>query len=282
VATLKTADGQLIKRQEFASQEFAQGSALEIGEMSCDLNKISEPSKLVLKLESKKNKLVNKWNLWVFPDEKVQKIPNSIVLAHEWNKTVEKKLMQGKTVLLLPQIGSLKGNLPICFSNYYWTSFGLGDEQGQSSAAGVLIDNANPVFSNFPTEKHINWQWWDILTRCQPMILDSYKNPNPFPKNLKPLVQPIDTWKINRKLALVMEGKVGKGKLMVCSIDIETDLEKRPATKQFRKGLMEYILSDVFKPQTVITVEMIKELFNTGNGDEKSIPKGNVNSPTDG
>ena len=281
VATLQTAEGQLIKRQEFASKEFGQGSAWEIGDMSCDLTKISEPSKLVLKLESKKNKLLNKWNLWVFPDEKVQKIPNSIVLARKWDKTVEKKLMQGKTVLLLPQIGSLKGNLPICFTNYYWTSgFGLGE--GQSSAAGVLINNTHPIFSNFPTEKHTNWQWYDLLTRCQPMILDSYKNSNPFPKNVKPIVQPIDTWKVNRKLALVMEGKVGKGKLLVCSIDIETDLDKRPATKQFRKGLMEYVLSDAFNPHTVITVEMIEELFNTGNGDEKSIPKGNVNSPTDG
>lgn len=66
-----------------------------------------------------------------------------------------------------------------------------------------------------------------------------------------------------------MEGKVGKGKLLVCSIDIETDLEKRPATKQFRKGLVEYMLSDAFNPQTVITTEMIKEIFSEGNIDEK-------------
>ena len=280
VATLQTTDGQLVKRKEFESKEFVQGSAWEIGDMSCDLNKISVPAKLILKLESKKNKLVNKWNLWVFPDEKVQKIPNSIVLARKWDKTVEKKLMHGKTVLLLPQIGSLKGNLPICFTNHYWTSFGEND--GQSSATGLLIDNTHPVFSNFPTEKHTNWQWWDLLTRCQPMILDSDKNSNPFPKNVKPLVQPIDTWKINRKLALVMEVKVGKGKLLVCSIDIETDLDKRPATKQFRKGLVEYMLSDAFNPQTVITVNMIKEIFSDGNVDKNNASEGNSNLLPDG
>ncbi len=281
VATLQTADGQVIKRQEFAGKKFGQGSASEIGDMACDLSKISEPSKLVLKLESKKNELVNRWNLWVFPDEEVQKIADSIVLARKWDETVEEKLMQGATVLLLPQIGSLKGNLPVCFTSYYWTS-GFGVGEGQSSAAGVLINNRHPIFRHFPTEKHSSWQWWDLLTRCQPMILDSYRNPNPFPKHVRPIVQPIDTWKVNRKLALVMEGKVGTGKLLVCSIDIERDLDKRPATKQFRKGLVEYMSSDTFNPQTAITVEMIKEIFSEANVDKNNPSEGYSNLPTDG
>lgn len=276
-ARLKTSDGVVLKKWEFTEKEFLQGSAQEIGQISFPLETITKPTKLILELESEENHLFNEWNLWVFPDIETTTIPKSIIVAKEWNSTIEKKLKKGKTVLLLPQKGSLKGQLPICFTNYYWTSF--GENRGQSSAAGVLIKNEHPIFKNFPTENHTNWQWWDLLTHCQPMILDSYDNKYSWPKGFKPVVQPIDSWKINRKLALVVEVRVGKGKLLICSIDIEKDLNNRPATKQFRQGLIEYILSDSFNPETEVSVEMIQELFNV-----KSIEKneGDSNLPSDG
>ena len=276
-AKLKTSDGVILKEWNFTQKKFEQGSAQEIGEISLSLENITAPAKLVLELESKENDLFNEWNLWVFPDNKITDIPKSILVVKEWDSRIEKKLKQGKTVLLLPQKGSLKGQLPICFTNYYWTSF--GENKGQSSAAGVLINNNNPIFENFPTENHTNWQWWDLLTQCQPMILDSYDTENPWPKDYKPIIQPIDSWKINRKLALVAEAKVGNGKLIICSIDIEKELDKRPAAKQFRKGLIEYILSDSFNPETEVSVEMIRELFLI-----KKIEKGksDINLPSEG
>jgi hypothetical protein len=221
---------------------------------------MTTPAKFVLKLKSKKNRLFNQWDLWVFPNEETINFPKSIIVTHQWNEAIERKIKQGKTVLLLPQKGTLKGLLPICFTNYYWTSF--GENRGQSSAAGICIKNNHPIFNQFPTENHTNWQWWDLLTRCQPMILDSYDTKNPWPKGFKPVVQPIDSWKINRKLALVAEAKVGKGKLLICSIDIEKDLDKRPATKLFRQGLIKYILSNSFNPETEVSIEMIQELFD--------------------
>ena len=54
---------------------------------------------------------------------------------------------------------------------------------------------------------------------------------NGFPPNLKPLIQPIDTWFENRRLALAFESKTGGGKLMVCSIDLKNNLDERPVIK---------------------------------------------------
>ena len=229
-------------------------------------------------IESKEIGLANDWNLWVYPDAPAVAFPDKIAVVHEWNATTRQMLDAGKTVLFLPKTGTLRGNLPMCFTPYYWTSFGT--EGGQSSANGLLIDPKHPLFSLFPTENYVSWQWWDLLTRCQPMILDSYDSRHPWPKDYFPLLQPIDTWKINRKLALVAEPEFSRGKLLICSINIEDDLGNRPATRQFRKSLVAYMKSDTFDPKTEISAEMLAELFTPAERNQPAPQDGNL--PSDG
>jgi hypothetical protein len=168
-------------------------------------------------------------------------------------------LKKGGTALLLPDFSCLKGKLGICFSDFYWTAFGLTG--GESSVAGMFCDPAHPVFQYFPTSCHTDWQWWDILTYAHPMILDEFEEPTPFPKDYRPLIQMIDSWKVNRKLAVLAEGKVGKGKIMICSIDLDKDLDKRPATRRFKYSLFKYLNSPDFNPSTALTPEMVKGLM---------------------
>ncbi|MCM5664038.1 sugar-binding domain-containing protein [Galbibacter mesophilus] len=259
-AELRDETGKLVKSWKLPQQKITQGNAQKLGEITAPLMKIEQPTKLILELKSEDGKLKNEWDLWVFPKTKSKKMPKSITVAKKWDANVAQKLKNGETVLLLPKQEDLKGQLPICFTNYYWTSF--GENEGQSSAAGVLIDSEHLIFKDFPTENHVNWQWWDLLTYAHPMILDSYDSKNPWPKSFKPMLQPIDSWKINRKLALLTEVKVGKGKLMICSIDIETALDERPVTNQFRNNLLEYLSSNNFNPKTELTKKTIKEVFS--------------------
>jgi hypothetical protein len=87
------------------------------------------------------------------------------------------------------------------------------------------------------------------------MILDG------FPAQLKPLVQPIDTWFENRRLALAFEAKAGNGKLLVCSINIKDSLDQRPVTKQFLSSVLKYMNSQSFNPQIGVNIDKIKELI---------------------
>jgi hypothetical protein len=91
------------------------------------------------------------------------------------------------------------------------------------------------MFREFPTEFHSNWQWWDPLTHSQVMIL------NELPATLKPVIQPIDTWFENRRLALAFEAKCNKGKLMVCSINMIDSIDQRPVTKQLLSSVLNYM-----------------------------------------
>ncbi len=83
-----------------------------------------------------------------------------------------------------------------------------------------------------------------------------------FPLNSAPLVQPIDTWFENRRLALLFEARVGQGKLMVCSIDLDSDMANRPVAGQLKQSILKYMNSGEFDPEVEVDVSQIQSLFN--------------------
>jgi hypothetical protein len=88
------------------------------------------------------------------------------------------------------------------------------------------------------------------------MIIDG------FPLNLKPLIQPIDTWFENRRLALAFEAKTNGGKLIVCSIDLKNISEERISSKQLYISILNYMNSENFNPQVEVDMSKVKELFS--------------------
>jgi hypothetical protein len=87
------------------------------------------------------------------------------------------------------------------------------------------------------------------------MILDG------LPENVKPLIQIIDDWNSNRRLALAFEAKVGKGTLLIVSTDLKTDLEKRAVARQLRYSFEKYMAGFEFDPQNQVDPDAIAQLF---------------------
>ena len=86
------------------------------------------------------------------------------------------------------------------------------------------------------------------------MILDD------LPPELHPTVQVVDDWVTNRKLGLVFEARVGRGRLLVCSVDLVSDLDGDLVRRQFRRSLLDYMAGDRFQPRTSVTVEQVRRL----------------------
>jgi len=82
-----------------------------------------------------------------------------------------------------------------------------------------------------------------------------------LPKELHPAVQVIDDWVTNHKLGLVFEAKLGKGKLLVCSIDLKKDLESNPVARQMLHSLLDYTAGSRFKPTVALTPEQVRSLM---------------------
>jgi hypothetical protein len=211
------------------------------GNISFDLSRIKTPEKL--NLEISVGKLgVNDWDFWVYPDKV--------------NTTTPAQLENGAAVLLLlnGKIKSGKGKeiktgMSTVFWNTEWTS-GQGPH-----TLGILCKPSAPLFRSFPTEYYSNWQWWDLLHTAQPMDLHS------FPASLTPSVQLIDTWFDARKLALLFEAQVGKGKIMVSSMDLTHDLEQRLAARQLYSSLLAYMEGKDFKPAVAVDIKDIQALY---------------------
>jgi len=96
------------------------------------------------------------------------------------------------------------------------------------------------------------------MTNSNAIILDD------LPK-LTPIVRVIDDWFKNRRLALVFEAKVGKGKLIVSGIDLHTNLETRLEAKQLLYSLKKYMTTEDFNPNVAIDIKKIKQLLNYHN-----------------
>lgn len=87
------------------------------------------------------------------------------------------------------------------------------------------------------------------------MIIDSLKG-------VTPLVEMVDNFANNRRLASVFEVKTGKGKLIFSSIDLFNDLEKRPVARQLRNSLIHYMNSPAFNPSDSLSLQKIQSVLS--------------------
>jgi len=155
----------------------------------------------------------------------------------------------------------------------------------QIGTLGILCNPNHLALAKFPTEFHSDLQWADLLgrfsagyslmaagadvntytsmenaagdvsERSKAIILDE------TPADYRPIVQVIDNYERNSKLGVVFETSVGKGKLLVCAMDLDIDAEKRPAARQLRQSLLEYASGNQFNPSHELPLALLERLL---------------------
>ena len=93
------------------------------------------------------------------------------------------------------------------------------------------------------------------MSHSNAIILDS------FSTELKPIVRIVDDWFKNRRLALVFEAKVGKGKIIISGVDLLTDSKNRPEARQLLYSLKKHTTSSSFNPTVELTADQINQIF---------------------
>ncbi|MFC1569999.1 beta-glucuronidase, partial [bacterium] len=227
-------------------------NCIPLGSIQMSLSDISKARKL--NLEVNVGGYSNHWDFWVYPEIQYTIDSTEIYFCRELNDQAVEVLHQGGKVFL-HAAGTVENGKDVVqyFRPVFWNTSWF--KMQPPHTLGILCDPLHPAFQNFPTEYHSNLQWWEILHRQQVMNLEH------FPPDFQPLIQPIDTWFLNRRLGMLFEARVSKGKLMVCSADLMTDLENRPAARQLFYSLTTYMISDKFMPQFHIDLPVIQELF---------------------
>lgn len=216
----------------------------------------------------------NTYDLWIYTTEKSLDIyKEGVVITSDLTDEVAKKLEKGAKVLWMPTTSknfvasadtiSQAGNATPytvggLFQTDYWNyrMFKTICENNKKTVSpgtlGILTNPKHPIFCDFPTEMHTNWQWFPVIKDSHPLVLDN------FAKDDKPIVQVIDNIERNHKLGLVMEWKVGAGKLLVCMSDLEK-VSEYPEGRAFYESVLSYMRSPEFAPQSEITIADLRK-----------------------
>lgn len=297
---LVDASGKTVAEGNMKATEVSAGRVSNLGAVEIQLE-CSKAEKFTLVLSGAGSE--NSWDIWVYPQFKLQQ-PENVVVAHEYDKNTIKALKEGKRVILFSN--PTKGIFPIkpaflgddkvrCFKvnkkhnaveGSFMPTFWNMMLFNQTGTMGILCQDEHPALSQFPTEYHSDWQWADILGRfsaaqsfrtagapgdyCDDMEKQwgDVRNRskaivlNDAPEGYRPILQAIDNYKRNYRLGIIFETKVGKGSLLVCALDLDTDIEARPAAKCLKQSLFDYVAGENFNPDYELDAKMLKTVLS--------------------
>ena len=243
--------GAVIERGEFQTSA-ATGELTHVGHIIALLASASAPAKLRLVVSVPEADAENDWDLWVYPPATDSTDPPAIHICTALDDDARRHLSQGGKVWLALPPTRVATERVIGFSSIFWNTSWTTNQAPHT--LGILCDPEHPLFAEFPTEAYSNWQWWELVHSAATMELDSTL------ASIAPLVQVVPDWFDPKKLALVLEARVGGGKLLVTSLDLTTDLDERHVARQFRRSLLRYMAGEQFQPRVEMSVEQIEAL----------------------
>ena len=239
------------------------GKNIAVGTVCMPLQSITQPSKLTLSI-SIGDTSSNQWEFWVFPQLQATEDTSNLYICDELSDAAIDVLRKGGKVLLTAAGKVRYGNdiiqhyLPV-FWNTSWF------KMRPPHTTGAFIDKDHPLFKyGFPTDNWSNLNWWELLNKAQVMNLTS------FPKEYQSPIQPIDTWHVSRKIGMLIEANVLNGKLLMTTMDIDSNQSERLVARQMKSAILRYMNSDDFTPKLSLDIQVIQDLF------DKEAPKVNM------
>lgn len=222
-----------------------EGSYAVAGEIAIPLAAVKKPARLELTVSV--GNASNSYPVWVYPPVKPV-CPDSVYETACLDEKAYKALEAGRKVYLTPPSTkeALANSIQAQFSTDFWS---VGTFASQEGAMGQLIDAAHPLFRDFPTEFHTNWQWWPMATQRAVVL----------PKQYKAIVTEMDSYAYLRPMAQLIECRCGNGKLLFSSMGLQ-DLQMYSEARALLDSIYRYMDSDEFAPEQEIAWDVWKEL----------------------
>lgn len=234
--------------------EIKTGENTSLGVIELDFADVAESS--CLRFEMSLGEICNHWNLTVFcnkaknKETDVSETPlRKVLYTKSWTEA-KTGLALGKSVVYTPWLSDLDYECPpLSVRNVFWNSQ-MGPTWGRS--LGLVVQEAHPIFKSFPTEESGGWQWEDILNQARGFHMKDFEQ-------MTPIVRAIDDWNRSLPLGLLFEARVGKGKLLVVSANLEGEFDKRPAAYTLKQAILQYAASEEFAPETELSENMVED-----------------------
>ena len=266
----------VVAEGDFPRKDLPVGCNIELGKVSVPLSFAAEAGKYTFMVTVPGTDAKNHWNFWVYPDKdalgtladkQTQKKNaqaaeffvlhgnfNDVYVTDSLDAMAQKTLQKGGKVLICAA-GKVSYGKEVVqqFTPVFWNTSWF--KMRPPHTTGIYVENTHSIFDLFPTDYHSDMQWWELVNRAQVMQFTD------FPSDFQPLVQSIDTWFVSRKIGMLFEANVGKGKLVMTTMDLTRNLDTRIVARQMRLSIINYMLSDKFKPQWTIEQQRVADLF---------------------
>lgn len=225
-----------------------QGELTDAGQIRFGFEEVSEPVRLELTVSV--GEIRNSYPVWVYPP--VHPVcPEGICVSECLDEKVRETLRAGGKVYLTPR--SVKEDLPSSVQAQFTTDFwSVGTFAGQEGCMGQLIDDSHPLFRNFPTEFHTNWQWWPMAVQ-RAVIL---------PEAVSAIITEMDSYAWLRPMAQLFEFRCGGGTVLFSSMGLQ-DLQQYPEARALLAAIYSYLDSDSFRPEQELSMEALEKMIRT-------------------
>ena len=229
------------------------GAGCKIGDVVLPIEEVNAPRKKRLEVRIYGTDFANDWDVWFYPNRH-EIAENDIYVTDSLDAKAIDVLSKGGDVLITAAGKIAYGwDVQQQFLPVFWNTSWF--KMRPPHTLGIFVNDAHPLFNEFPTDYYSNLQWWELVNRAQVMQFTN------FPKGFQPLVQSIDTWFVSRKIGMLFEAKVLNGRLLMTTMDIDSDLDNRIVARQMRTAIFDYMTSARFRPQDTVPVEAVGELF---------------------
>ncbi len=224
-----------------------------LGTIEAPLASVAKASQLEVLVAIPGIQAENRWKIWVYPRELELPSQGDVLIAHSYDATVRAALAGGRRVLLLSD--PTRRHAYAIASQWLPVFWSLSWFEAQPGTSSVLCDPEHPALTSFPTDFHSDYQWRELLETSKAFVL------NDAPKQYRPVIQMIDDYHRNHKLAALFETRVGPGRLLACGMNLTDTGATKPVARQMLRSLVEYVRSPQFAPSTALDSGLLERLL---------------------
>lgn len=221
------------------------GSYTEVGSLDIPLDFVEKNTALTLKVRIGDS--ISAYPIWVYR-KTTPVCPENVYETRAFDVKTREILQNGGRVYLSPDADkeSLPNSIKTQFTTDFWSVGTFADQEG---GMGQLIDTEHPIFKEFPTDFHTDWQWWIMATK-RAVIL---------PHPMKTIITEMDSYAFLRPMAQMIEFRCLKGKVLLSTMELHKS-QQYPEVRALQVSIYTYLSGENFEPAEEITEEELSML----------------------
>lgn len=221
------------------------GSYTEVGSLDIPLDFVEKNTALTLKVRIGDS--ISAYPIWVYR-KTTPVCPENVYETRAFDMKTREILQNGGRVYLSPDADkeSLPNSIKTQFTTDFWSVGTFADQEG---GMGQLIDTEHPIFKEFPTDFHTDWQWWIMATKRAVVL----------PHPMKTIITEMDSYAFLRPMAQLIEFRCLKGNVLLSTMELHKS-QQYPEARALQTAIYEYLSGEDFEPSEEIAEEELSML----------------------